>query len=144
MPTNRRYRTKQRRQQIDELNQSLECELLHGRPLLPFLGLEFDDDDLMFRAWQLHREQLLPVWIDQRPGTRPFAWWKFEAVPKYGERRTTDYWRRNHEQHREQFLKHGILDTCTIPAMQEDEQEYLQRHGLLTDEEQRWLLLQKA
>jgi len=30
-------------------------------------------------AWWELREKLLPTWIEQHPGTRPYAWWKFEA-----------------------------------------------------------------
>ena len=139
MPTNRHYRTKLRRQQIDELNRSLEYELLHGKPLFPFPGSTFDDDDLMLRAWELHRERLLAEWLDAHPGTRPFAWWKFEAVPKHGERRlTTDG--EAILPYREAWEKHGILHTRTIPPMQELEIEYLRRHGYLLDgEEERFL-----
>jgi hypothetical protein len=56
-------------------------------------------------------------------------------VPKYGERPTTAYWQREHEQQRAQHLVHGILHTSTMPAMQEDETECLHRVGIVADAE---------
>ena len=29
--------------------------------------------------WRFHRDELLAEWVKRRPGTRPPAWWKFEA-----------------------------------------------------------------
>lgn len=136
MPTNRRYRTKQRQQQIDELNGSLEYDLLHGSPFFSLPGCEFEDLDLMCKAWRLHRDELRTKWTaTEPPGTRCFAEWCFELVPKYGERRTTKYWNEHHEEFRDQHLKHGILHTHTIPAMQEPEHEYLRRHEIINDAE---------
>lgn len=31
------------------------------------------------QLWQLHRDEILPRWIEKNPGTRPRAWWCFEA-----------------------------------------------------------------
>lgn len=30
-------------------------------------------------AWELCRDLILPAWIGSRPGTRPWAWWAFDA-----------------------------------------------------------------
>lgn len=30
------------------------------------------------RAWKSVRDDLLRDWIEERPGTRPWAWWKFD------------------------------------------------------------------
>jgi hypothetical protein len=78
----------------------------------------------------MHRARLLPQWIAENPGTRPFAWWRFVGVPKFGERPIVpdaemteadlDAWR-----------LHGILHTSTIPPLQEDETAFLRRHGVL-------------
>jgi hypothetical protein len=29
--------------------------------------------------WRLCRDAVLPAWIAERPGTRPWAWWRFDA-----------------------------------------------------------------
>ena len=34
---------------------------------------------LMREAWEKHRENILTQWIAANPGTRPWAWWKFDA-----------------------------------------------------------------
>lgn len=39
--------------------------LLYGEPLPP--------------PWEDVRDELLPQWIREHPGTRPFAWWRDEA-----------------------------------------------------------------
>lgn len=31
------------------------------------------------RVWAAARPEILPAWIDAHPGTRPYAWWKFDA-----------------------------------------------------------------
>src|SRR5215475_12047883 len=33
----------------------------------------------LYVQWQTHREALLSWWVDHYPGTRPWAWWAFEA-----------------------------------------------------------------
>lgn len=35
-------------------------------------------------AWEKHREIVLPRWIEKHPGTRPVAWWRFEAPAHEG------------------------------------------------------------
>ena len=30
-------------------------------------------------AWELMRDELLPAWIAEHPGTRPYAWWAFDS-----------------------------------------------------------------
>lgn len=32
--------------------------------------------------WQRYRGELLAEWIAEHPGTRPFAWWQFDAVSR--------------------------------------------------------------
>ena len=45
------------------------------------------DHDAMRRAWDDLREEMLSDWIHERPGTPPYAWWKFDAPE---ERRRVD------------------------------------------------------
>ena len=37
------------------------------------------DNDPAQAAWGDHRDVLLEDWIKHNPGTRPFAWWKYDA-----------------------------------------------------------------
>ncbi|HWL93850.1 MAG TPA: hypothetical protein VNT79_09970, partial [Phycisphaerae bacterium] len=30
-------------------------------------------------AWECLRDELLPKWIEENPGSRPWAWWAFDA-----------------------------------------------------------------
>jgi hypothetical protein len=133
MPTNRRKRLAPRQKLIDSLDEDQIRDLLYGEGW--FEG--FTDATAMKRAWELHREVLREAWSkDNPPGTRCFAEWCFEIVPKHGERRTTEHFP---EHLRGKLLRHGILHTRTWPAFQENEGEYLQRHNLLTQQEKRKL-----
>ncbi len=45
--------------------------------------------------WKELRDELLPRWIREHPGTRPFAWWSFDAPgPREGDSEL-DYLRRH-------------------------------------------------
>ena len=37
------------------------------------------DVEAMREAWITLRDELLPQWIAENPGTRPYAWWQFDA-----------------------------------------------------------------
>jgi hypothetical protein len=83
----------------------------------------------MFSAWQQNRESLRRVWADNHaPGTRCFAEWLFEIIPKFGERRLTTF---GEKIRRECYLKHGILHTHGYKPLQEDEHIYLFRNGVI-------------
>ena len=114
----------------DDEKRELETGMSYDNP---FCG----DVDLLAAAWESHRGKLLPAWIKQRPGTRPYAWWVCEGVPQFGERRVTAEWSREHEQHRENWSRWGILHTNTVPPLQEPQRAYLERNQLLTPLEMR-------
>ena len=48
-----------------------------------FLGEAFGKDRpdfaAMKQAWDELRDEILPAWIAEHPGTRPYAWWVFDA-----------------------------------------------------------------
>lgn len=50
-------------------------------------GREHIDLDRMRADWHEFRDELLQEWIEHNPGTRPFAWWRFDATER---RRPTD------------------------------------------------------
>lgn len=132
MPVSRRKR-RDHRPDLETLTRHQERELLFGRPVFPEMG--FGDIETLAAAWALHRQRLLPAWIADRPGTRPFAWWLLEAVPKFGERLKTTLWQ---EQYREASTgPYGMLHTHFYPSLQESESAYLVRNGLLTAKEKK-------
>ncbi len=73
MPTNRRRRRLERRQDAMDLNWNQCFELLVGNEMLCNAG--FADTDALIAAWDCWRDALLPLWIRLRPGSRPAAWW---------------------------------------------------------------------
>ena len=88
-----------------------------------------DDPDLLRGPWQAHRDEVLAEWIEDRPGTRPWAWWEFDAP----EAREVVGVR--HPPHA-RFGKSFALHVATIDWVRlESEPAYLRRHGLLTDAE---------
>jgi hypothetical protein len=59
-----------------------EAFLLSGQHGVPCALTDADDsgdDEAIRAAWNELRPTLLPKWISDRPGTRPYAWWRFEA-----------------------------------------------------------------
>lgn len=40
---------------------------------------EFPSDEQLVEYWEKMREEILAEYISQHPGTRPWAWWHFEA-----------------------------------------------------------------
>jgi hypothetical protein len=49
--------------------------------------------------WEAARAELLPAWIKEHPGTRPFAWWRIDA-PGF---------RRDGESELETLVRHNLL-----------------------------------
>ena len=72
MRRNVRTRTKR----PEGLTDDREYFLLNGQW---FFGEPFATVDAERSAWIEHRDYLLGKWIADEPGTRPAAWWKFDA-----------------------------------------------------------------
>jgi hypothetical protein len=97
--------------------------LLEGMPpaadtadFAAYVRLRYRRDDGMREAWRRHGGVLLAQWVAQHPGTRPWAWWMFEAPDDAVGRpdeRLEDYVARLDERDRETeaaFLRrHGLL-----------------------------------
>jgi hypothetical protein len=72
--------------------------LLHGFTFMTGSGFGFNrrwpersDFDAMRKAWDELRHELLPEWAREHPGTRPYAFWKFDSVQfEDGRRRRID------------------------------------------------------
>jgi hypothetical protein len=142
--------------------------LLRGTYLHPGCGFatkppdhsgDCTDYDAMRRAWDELRHDLLPAFIAEHPGTRPYAWWVFDAPER---RQRTDgvvhpFDDRKRRQHVENVarkypafretaykLHRGRPRCLCVPddfaAQYESELQYLDRLDLLTPEERAELL----
>ena len=87
MPTTRK-RTRRSRREIEDWQIEF---LLHGRVLRPDgrpslrpLLFERRWDGCFARTaaaalWAERREELMASWVQERPGTRPWGWWQYDA-----------------------------------------------------------------
>jgi hypothetical protein len=114
--------------------------------------------------WAAHREHVLAAWIRQRPGTRPYAWWVFDAPradepwPWWRERTcdprqrvggTGQAWRDRPRDPHGAYFDPGAFGLPTTwepesfdpsdPPLFESEAAYLERHALLAAGERRRL-----
>ena len=91
-------------------------------------------------AWDELRDEILPDWIAENPGTRPAAWWEFDAP---GRRERTDGGVHPHD--RDDFPEHLKKLSFGRPSRHmtredfeaefEDEEAFLRRHELLEPSE---------
>lgn len=102
----------------------------------------------MRQDWETHREEMLAKWIAEHPGSRPFAWWLFDAPTR---RETSDgsvhpfdrperrelcekwhaqYPSQGHDQ-RFYELFYGVPAICVESVRYETERAYLTRLALL-------------
>lgn len=113
------------------------------------------DPDPVETEWQLSRKNILKAWITRNPGTRPYAWWCFEApgtrqrvggtgtpkheVLKYApvhEYGIPSYWITSQDTGiltRPGFR--GKLLDANDPPLYESQAAFLDRHGLMSDRE---------
>lgn len=99
---------KKRREKSRSLDRWCAQELRTGPVLLAGLGY-FDyqapegvdqcDTPRMANDWKRHGDSILSEWITQRPGTRPYAWWKFDA-PEPRDDSDSEY---------QYLVRHGLL-----------------------------------
>jgi hypothetical protein len=75
MPNIRRYGAPLRRSGSDP-GEWQQFAFAHGWEKLP---MAFPDEESARLAWEDHRETYLDEWAREHPGTRPYAWWKFDA-----------------------------------------------------------------
>ncbi len=146
MPTNRRRRLNRRRQDITELTFDHRYELLHGCPMLTSGGFQ-GDRDAFIRAWELHGERLTAEYIAENPGRRPFACWVLEhkkerpiIIRDYDPGDLKQWEQLERETYGGGltggnafgFLHSQCYGGRSFGPFQEEECDYLERHGLLT------------
>jgi hypothetical protein len=105
--------------------------------------IEDDQEEPIWRTWG---PAVLARWIQERPGTRPSLWWKYQA-PRLQPRKRVGGVGKTKWEAGENWIP---FYSCGLPASQEcweflDPNEppifeaqatYLKRHGLLTPEEE--------
>ena len=112
-------------------------------------------DDERLKIWSEYRDDILDKWIEQRPGTRPRLWWRFDA-PKDLELMQGTAWQGVFPIARRQLGGAGCavwqrLDYVPVfdkgipaiwldynaddPPVYESEYVYLSRYGLLVNNE---------
>jgi hypothetical protein len=101
----------------------------------PFLGGELATDDELPLIWNALRGELLPTFISDHPGTRPWAWWRFES--KEPRRQVNDG--PASEGPANYFGCPSVFLGMPPSDMFESEADYLRRHNLLTPDEKRLL-----
>src|SRR5262245_14128434 len=165
MPTNRKVRLRKMR---EELTDKMRERLLSGH--LWFMRASDDDEAVMRELWFQNREKLLRYWCQNPqewkrqntdaplgypepggPGSRPWGWWRFEAPPE-PRRRIGGHGVSLREQpdclEWERELSFGMPRYWASyaqgdPPQFESEVDYLKRHGLLTEEEERVLFAKR-
>jgi hypothetical protein len=119
-----------------------KAHIFGGRSLIRIPGVITDladDPESWGEIWSELREELLPEWIAEHPGTRPLAWWVFEHQ---NERPVLHPMRPDAEATvRKEQTYLGILHTQIAHGygapdgelwpFQEGETDYLDRMGLL-------------
>lgn len=150
-------RSKRRRAGYDEEHVR---HLLRGVYIWPGAGFSLAgpgrgvDREAMRKGWDELRADLLPAWIDEHPGTRPYAWWEFDAperrrrtdgaVHPFDDRGRNEEIERRTQEHpefREQAYKlfrgmpNCLFTRDDFAAEWESEAAYLDRLGLLTPAE---------
>lgn len=93
-------------------------------------------------AWADVRDELLPQWIKDHPGSRPFSWWGEEAPES--RRRIGGTGEISEDSPRIEFGAPGPTTWWAgvlpgDPPTYESQAAYLQRHNLLTPPEKKWL-----
>jgi hypothetical protein len=137
LATNRKFRRRERRLDLVELDKDCRFELEHGRPLIVGFGGNLE---AFKAAWELHGPEILEEFIRDHPGKRPFACWLL--VHKKERPVVDNSWPTTGEGKavmRQEHTHYGFFHTDYHPPIQEAEANYLARHGLLTDEERRIL-----
>lgn len=76
-------RSKSRRAKHGE---EMEQHLLTGHCLMSLIDPDYFTDDEVKEAWQELKGALLPDFVRQNPGHRPWAWWHIEMAGKRRER----------------------------------------------------------
>jgi len=126
-----------------------------------------ESNDKTWRAaWDDLRDELLPGFIEEYPGHRPWAWWRYDSPPPHRRRRIGakphPFDNRDRKAHIDRMVRQrptasdvreqlyelwfgkpaSVIGMDDIQAEYESEREFLERHRLLTDPERTALGIQ--
>jgi hypothetical protein len=128
MPTNRRRRTQPIRSDEYSERTIIRLETGHDWDWLESMGTDPLTDEQLKAVWDEVRDDFLTEFTSRHPGTRPWAWWHFEAPEPRRQVRdgprvdlSGGYW----------FGKPAWYSGMPPDDMFESERDYLQRLGLL-------------
>lgn len=80
MPSNRKRRTRSRKSSIDDWRtERLKTGVLNYEGGNTFARISFDNYTAKLDVWKKCKEKVLLEWLEENPGTRPYAWWLFDA-----------------------------------------------------------------
>lgn len=149
MPTNR---TRRRRNRVPEVPPEALVYFETG-DAADWPNVHFDPDRGK-RLWELAREAMVEAWAAKHPGTRPWAWWRWDAPEprrRVGGTGTPAHevlahlpwhqlgipvsWITPREVEFYGTGFHGVAVDPDDPPAFESQGEYLKRHGLLLDGE---------
>jgi len=94
--------------------------------------------------WEQFRDQVLHIWVHENPGTRPKAWWKYDA-PTASRKLIKGTGKKYSALHNDMNLRNnlGIPEACWYqeidldnPPVYESQAEYLKHLDLLMLDEQ--------
>lgn len=119
-----------------ELTEAQRCKLELGHWFFP--DDELEDEHKVRGLWEANRMQLLADWILEKPGTRPWGWWRFDS-PAELRRRIGGIGTALTERLGGGSPHFFGMPSCYAgdyedknPPKFESERDYLARHGLLT------------
>lgn len=104
----RQHRGKRRRQSSDWLAGYLTKGELPPRGTPGYNAYWHFLDTNVRAAWTEHRDRILPRFIEQHPGYRPWAWWRFESDEGAAPEDETAY-----------LAEHDLLSLAEREAMEE-------------------------
>lgn len=79
MPVRRtRFRTRKRQSLARDRWADMMCLFAQHKEKADGL-CPFENEDAVREYWQAYREDLLAEWVERNPGSRPPAWWRFDA-----------------------------------------------------------------
>jgi hypothetical protein len=132
-----------RRQDLAEIDFNQKQQLLTGRPFAWDLFGQLPTRDDFEQAWLIHGEKLTAAFVQENPGMRPFGWWLIDhgiERPVVGQQWFTDEYREKLRAQGYGYLHTHAYGGPNFEPYQEEEQDYLFRHGLLTVAEMEQLM----
>ena len=105
----------------------------------------FDDqEDLIKTTWDQHKALLLPMWIKEHPGTRPWSWWRHDnpiLEPRKRLDGAADEYPGIIEDWDKGVPKYWDEDSINVddPPAFESEASYLRSHGVLSRSELKYV-----